>query len=207
MTEKAVSKTVTWGLFAAWVANDLEELATMAGWARSARPRLQERFPAVPERIWERMELSQRDAAVAIGLMGGIMAAASADGARTGGRSPFFRAVLVGFGWHGAVHMAQALAYRGYTPGVLTAPTVVVPYSVWAVRKLKEAGIRSGGGGAVAATLVLFPAAVVGVHALAHRINRPRGRDRARRRAPLLRGRLPRPGRPGVRKDETGRGA
>ncbi|MFD8854333.1 HXXEE domain-containing protein, partial [Streptomyces sp. NPDC059604] len=174
MAEAAVSKTVTWGLFAAWVVNDLEELATMARWARSARPRLQERFPAVPERVWERMELSQRDAAVAIGLMGGLMAAASADGARTGGRSPFFRSVLVGFGWHGAVHMAQALAYRGYTPGVLTAPTVVVPYSVWAVRKLKEAGIRTDGGGrAAAATAVLFPAAVMGVHALAHRINPP----------------------------------
>ncbi|MFB6503744.1 HXXEE domain-containing protein [Streptomyces sp. NPDC002466] len=196
MAETAVSRTVTWGLFAAWVANDLEELVTMARWARSARPRLQERFPAVPERIWERMELSQRDAAVAIGLMGGLMAAASADGARTGGRSPFFRSVLVGFGWHGAVHMAQTLAYRGYTPGVLTAPTVVVPYSVWAVRKLKEAGIRTDGGGrAAAATAVLLPAAVIGVHALAHRINRPRGRDGARRRAPLFRGRLPRPGR------------
>ncbi|MFJ7197158.1 MULTISPECIES: HXXEE domain-containing protein [unclassified Streptomyces] len=176
MAETTVSKAVTWGLFAAWVAHDLEELATMAGWARAARPGLQERFPRVPEALWKRMELSQRDVGVAIGLMGGVMAAASADGARTGGRSPFFRSVLVGFGVHGAAHLAQSLAYRGYTPGVVTAPTVVIPYSVWAVRRLKAAGIRSGGAGATVAALALLPVTVAGVHALAHRINRPRGR-------------------------------
>ncbi|WP_405688741.1 HXXEE domain-containing protein [Streptomyces sp. NBC_00057] len=167
---------MTWGLLAAWVANDLEELATMAGWARSARPRLQERFPKVPERVWARMDLSQRDVDVAIGLMGGVVAAASADGARTGGRSPFFRTVLVGFGLHGAVHMVQSLAYRGYTPGVATAPAVVVPYSLWAVRRLKTAGIEIGGVGAAAATLALLPVAVAGVHGLAHRLNRPHRR-------------------------------
>ncbi|MEV7235451.1 HXXEE domain-containing protein [Streptomyces sp. NPDC051020] len=176
MTETEVSKAVTWGLLAAWVANDLEELATMAGWARSARPRLQKRFPRVPERVWARMELSQRDANVAIGLMGGVMAAASADGARTGGRSPFFRTVLVGFGLHGVVHMAQAVAYRGYTPGVATSPTVVIPYSLWALRRLKAAGIESGGVGTAAAALAFFPVAVAGAHGLARRINRPHGR-------------------------------
>ncbi|WP_405752274.1 HXXEE domain-containing protein [Streptomyces sp. NBC_00012] len=176
MARETVSKAVTWGLFAAWVANDLEELATMAGWTRAARPVFEERFPRVPETVWQRMELSQRDVGVAIGLMGAVMAAASADGARTGGRSPFFRSVLVGFGVHGVAHLAQSLAYRGYTPGVVTAPTVVIPYSVWAVRRLKAAGVGSGGAGATAAALALLPVTVVGVHALAHRINRPRGR-------------------------------
>ncbi|MFE5095799.1 HXXEE domain-containing protein [Streptomyces sp. NPDC056638] len=175
MAEATVSKAVTWGLLAAWVANDLEELATMAGWTRSARPRLQERFPKVPEQVWVRMELSQRDVNVAIGLMGGVVAAASADGARTGGRSPFFRTVLVGFGLHGVVHMAQSLAYRGYTPGVATAPAVVIPYSLWAVRRLKAAGIESGGVGTAAAALALLPVAVTGVHGLARRVGRPHG--------------------------------
>lgn len=121
------------------------------------------------------MELSQRDVNVAIGLMGGVMAAASADGARTGGRSPFFRTVLVGFGLHGVVHMAQALAYRGYTPGVATAPTVVVPYSLWAVRRLKAAGIESGGVGTAAASLAFLPVAVAGVHGLARRLQSAAG--------------------------------
>ncbi|MFF9348515.1 HXXEE domain-containing protein [Streptomyces sp. NPDC014734] len=170
MTRATVSKAVTWGLLAAWAANDLEELATMAGWARSARPELRKRLPRVPERVWARMELSQREVAVAIGLVGVVMAAASADGARTGGRSPFFRTVLVGFGAHGVVHLAQSLAYRGYTPGVVTAPTVVVPYSVWAVRRLRAAGVEVGGTGTTAAASALLPLIVAGAHGLARGI-------------------------------------
>ncbi|MFI6643648.1 HXXEE domain-containing protein [Streptomyces sp. NPDC050504] len=160
---------VTWGLFAAWAVHDAEELATMARWIERARPGLQERFPRVPAAVWERTEISQREVNVAIGAMAGVFAAASAAGARTGGRSRFFRTVLVGFGLHGAVHLAQAALYRGYTPGVLTSPTVVVPYALWAVRRLRAAGVevetvRSAAGG-----LVYFPVAVAGVHALARR--------------------------------------
>ncbi|MEU3216627.1 HXXEE domain-containing protein [Streptomyces sp. NPDC006971] len=175
MAETRVSKAVAWGLLAAWVANDLEELVTMAGWARSAGPRLRERFPRVPERVWARMDLSQREAGVAIGLVGAVVAAASADGARTGGRSPFFRTVLAGFGLHGVAHMAQSLAYRGYTPGVATAPTVVVPYSLWAARRLRAAGIGICAGRVSAVAPVMLPAVVAGAHVLARRITRPRG--------------------------------
>ncbi|MGI5281775.1 HXXEE domain-containing protein [Nonomuraea polychroma] len=70
-----VPATVTWGLLAAWAVHDAEEVATMAGWARKARPRLERRFPNVP---WERLEVSQRHVNVAIGLMGGVMAGAAA---------------------------------------------------------------------------------------------------------------------------------
>jgi len=173
--EAGVPKAVSWGLFAAWAAHDLEELVTMAGWARSARPRLQERFPKVPERVWAPLDLSQREVGVAIGLVGVVVAAASADGARTGGRSPFFRAALAGFGLHGVVHLVQSSAYRGYTPGVATAPAVVVPYSLWAVRRLKAAGIRPGGAAVSAAASSLLPVIVAGAHVLARRITRGRG--------------------------------
>ncbi|MEV8453562.1 HXXEE domain-containing protein [Streptomyces sp. NPDC052095] len=175
MERETVSKAVTWGLLAAWAVHDLEELATMARWARAARPVLRERFPRLPETVLERMEVSQREAGVAIGLMGGLVAAAAADGARTGGRSRFFRAALVGFGAHGGVHLAQSVVYRGYTPGVVTAPVVVVPYTVWALRRLRAAGVGSGGARTGAAALVLLPAALGGVHALARRTGR-RGR-------------------------------
>ncbi|GAA2952448.1 HXXEE domain-containing protein [Streptomyces flavovirens] len=172
MARKAVSGAVTWGLFAAWAVHDAEELATMARWARSARPRLQERFPGVPDRVWRRLDLPQRQVDIAIGLMGGVVAAASAAGSRTGGRSPFFQTVLVGFGLHGAVHLAQSAAYRGYTPGVVTAPLVVIPYTVRAVRHLTAAGVPVRGGRAAATGALLFPVVVAGVHGLARRIGR-----------------------------------
>ncbi|WP_326663443.1 HXXEE domain-containing protein [Streptomyces sp. NBC_00385] len=174
MEEKKVSGAVTWGLLAAWAANDLEEIATMAGWLRTARPELRKRMPWVPERVWRRTALSQREVNTAIGLMGGIVAAAAADGARTGGRSPFFGTVLAGFGLHGVVHLAQSAAYGGYTPGVVTSPTVVIPYSLWALRRLREAGVPVGGGRTVATGLAFLPVAVVGVHTAARLLCRRR---------------------------------
>ncbi|MFB4193887.1 hypothetical protein [Streptomyces carpaticus] len=41
----------------------------------------------------------------------------------------------------GAVHLArQAAAVRGYAPGAATAP-LVVPFTVWARRRLRRAGV------------------------------------------------------------------
>ncbi|WP_336210502.1 HXXEE domain-containing protein [Nonomuraea sp. LPB2021202275-12-8] len=171
-----VPATVTWGLLAAWAVHDAEELATMARWTRSARPRLEQRFPGVP---WQRLEVSQRHVNVAIGLMGGVIAAASAAGARSGGRSPAFQSVLLAFGAHGAMHLAQGAVTRGYTPGLVTAPVVVIPFSVWAWRRLKAAGVPVSAGWAGAA---MFPLVLGGVHALAHAATRPRRFRRDRRR-------------------------
>ncbi|MER7499915.1 HXXEE domain-containing protein [Nonomuraea pusilla] len=166
--EGRVSSAVTWGLLAAWAVHDAEELATMAGWARRARPRLERLFPRVP---WQRLEVSQRQVTTAIALMGGVMAGASALGARTGGRSPVFQAALAGFGAHGVVHLAQAAVTRGYTPGVVTSPLVVIPFSLWAWRRLRESGVAAGAGGATAAGLAALPAVAAGVHVLAHALS------------------------------------
>lgn len=171
-TGAGVGPAVTWGLFAAWAVHDAEELATMARWIERARPGLQERFPRVPAEVWERIEISQREVNVAIGAMAGVVAAASAAGARTGGRSGFFQAAMVGFGLHGALHLAQAALYRGYTPGVLTSPTVVIPYSLWAVRRLRAAGVEVATARSAASGLVYLPVAVAGVHALAGKVRK-----------------------------------
>ncbi len=164
---------MAWGLLAAWAVHDAEELATMARWTREARPWLEERFPGVP---WERVEVSQAHVNTAIGLVGGVVAGAAALGARTGGRSGVFQAALAGFGVHGMVHLAQAALVRGYTPGVVTAPVVVIPYAVWAWRRLRDAGvpIRPAGAGVAA-----FPLVLAGVHALAHALVTHRRRRRA----------------------------
>ncbi|WP_406673116.1 HXXEE domain-containing protein [Nonomuraea sp. N2-4H] len=163
---------VAWGLLGAWVVHDAEELATMARWTRQARPRLESCFPGVP---WERFEVSQAHVNAAIGLMGGVVAGAAALGARTGGRSPVFQAALAGFGVHGVLHLAQAALVRGYVPGVVTAPLVVLPYAVWAWRRLRAAEVpvtsRTGG-------LAALPLVLAGVHALAHALTGRRGNSK-----------------------------
>lgn len=96
----------------AWAIHDAEELATMAGWVERPRPRLDRQLPWVPVGVWERFSVSRKHSAVAIGLMGCLVAAAAARGARTGGRSPLFQAVLTGFGVHTVPHVASAVLTR-----------------------------------------------------------------------------------------------
>ncbi|MFI6702766.1 HXXEE domain-containing protein [Streptomyces sp. NPDC050509] len=167
------SRAVTWGLLAAFVVHDLEELATMPGWADAQVDRLREAHPQVPERVWSAIRVTPGHAATAIGLMGLVVGTAAADGARTGGKSPFFQTVLAGFGLHAATHLAQSAALRGYTPGVVTAPLVVAPFSLWAWRELRRAGVLGEVDTRRALTsAALFPAGILGVHAAAYGIRR-----------------------------------
>ncbi|WP_051779004.1 HXXEE domain-containing protein [Streptomyces sp. NRRL S-241] len=171
----AISRgAVTLGLLAAWTVHDLEEVATMTHWTRTRIPVLRERHPRVPDRIWRRLEaVDGREFATAVGVMGLVVAAASADGYRTGGRSAFYQASLNGFGLHGLVHVAQAAATRGYTPGVVTSPLLVVPFTLWARGRLRRAGVlRPARARDIVSGLALAGAATAASHAVARRIRR-----------------------------------
>ncbi|TCC06070.1 HXXEE domain-containing protein [Kribbella soli] len=123
---------LAWGLLAAWIVHDLEELATMPSFSQQ---------PDLPAPLTKVLPMSRSEAATAIGLTGVAIAAASAAGAATGGRSKFFQASLMGFGLHAGTHLAQSAVLRRYTPGLITTPLVVIPFSVWAWRRLKTEGV------------------------------------------------------------------
>lgn len=164
MSLKRVPTTVTWGLFVAWVIHDTEELVAIPRWLNHARPRLERRMTAVPASMWSRFSGSQEHTTLAICLMGGLIAAASAAGSRTNGHSPFYQAVLTGFGAHVVVpHIASAVVTGGYTPGLLTAPTVVAPFSWWAWRKLRAADVEKAK--LPAGALALVPISIGAAHA------------------------------------------
>ncbi|MGW6445261.1 HXXEE domain-containing protein [Lentzea sp. NPDC055074] len=164
-----VSKAATWGLLAVWAAHETEEVLTMARWLRDNVPLLRQRFPRVPERVWARLseDVSPAQVRTAIGVMGLVMAAASAAGARTGGRSPFYQAALAGYGWHGVVHLVQSAGLGRYTPGVATSPVIVVPFAWWAWRELRRSGVSPRLGRASLLAGLLFPASLAGAHVVA----------------------------------------
>lgn len=87
-----------------------------------------------------------------------------------------------GFGLHGLVHLAQAAATRGYTPGAVSSPLVVVPFALWARARLRRAGV-SGPARVrdVAAGLGLAAVATAGAHAAAGRPRRAGGASFPRR--------------------------
>ncbi|OKI77841.1 hypothetical protein AMK11_30985 [Streptomyces sp. CB02414] len=170
--DEKVGAAVTLGLLAAWALHDAEELATVPGWWRRELPALRERFPTVPEAVWRRAgSVDGREFAVAVGAMAALVAAASAAGRLTGGRSAAYQTALNAFGLHGLVHLAQAVAVRGYTPGSATSPLVVVPFTLWARHRLRRAGVlRATRPRDLAVGLGLAAAATVGAHAVARRL-------------------------------------
>ena len=97
--------------------------------------------------------------------MGALVAAASVDGMRTGGRGRFFQWSLNAFGWHGIGHLAASAVLRGYTTGVVTSPVIVVPYWLWAIRTLRRDGIQIST--RPDASLLLLAPLLLAAHALA----------------------------------------
>lgn len=164
-SSSTVPKAATWGLLVAFVVHDAEELATMPEWTRRMSDELSVRYPGLPPQLLSALRMSPAHAATAIGLVGAVVAAAAYDGARTGGRSAFYQTVLAGFGMHSVSHVGQSIAARGYTPGVVTAPLVVAPFSWWAWNRLTEAGVvKPSSTKANVTTALAVPALLVGAH-------------------------------------------
>lgn len=162
-----MSPAVTWGLLAAWAVHDAEEWLTMSGWTVRAAERAQRQFPRVSPRLWSLVRMSRLRVTVAVLSVGVLIAVAAGAGAGTDGRSALYQAVLIGFGLHSVVHLGQSVAYRGYTPGVVTAIVVVAPFSWWAWHRLRQAGVADAGGGAVLTVVILFPVTMITAHLVA----------------------------------------
>lgn len=167
---------VAYGLFAAWALHDAEEVAFGPRWMRENLPRLRERFPAVPEPVWRALgSVDDREFRAAVAVMAGIVGSAAVAGVRSGGRSAFFQGALNGFGLHGLVHLAQAAVVRGVTPGSVTSPVLVIPFTLWARGRLRKAGVlRPVRARDVATGLALAAGATAVSHAVAQRVTRRR---------------------------------
>ena len=161
----------TTGLFGAWLAHDLEELATMSESSRVLMKRLPGWLP-VPASLRDQ-GLTDRYLATGIATVGVVVAAAALRGYRTQGRSTFYQNALLGFGLHGFGHIGLSLLVGGYASGVATSPTVVIPFWLWAARTLDQAGVPNRRSVPVAITLTAV--SIAGGHLAAYLItkNRP----------------------------------
>jgi hypothetical protein len=105
---------VTWGLFLAWALHDAEELATMPGWGRPEPGPVSGDTSLGPRPGLGPAGRDRRHVTAAIAMMGGLMLAAAARGAQTGGRSVAYQTALTGFGLHAVSHLGQSVVVRGY---------------------------------------------------------------------------------------------
>lgn len=150
----------TAGLFYAWLGNDIEEYLTMPG---EKHPMLAHfNLGTDPDGA-----LSRDQVDVALTMVGAVFAAASVDGYRTQGRSPFYQACLYGFGMHGFIHLASVVAARRYTSGAVTALPVILPFWAFSNRALRASGVEPK---PHRWTIVAFAPVGLGVHYAAKHI-------------------------------------
>jgi hypothetical protein len=149
-------RRVAWTFPIAFALHDLEEVLTAGRWQATAEDVVRRRFGTVPPGLRRLLDVSPRQMTIAVGVVGVGVGAASAvaladlrRAARTGpvepaaglGAQRLFRAVLMAYSAHGLTHLASSVLLRAYTPGVVTVPLVIAPYSVWAWRTLLHAGV------------------------------------------------------------------
>ena len=128
--------TVPLSLALSFLANDGEELLTIV-------PSLPETLDRVSERTAGRVpipgllrDIDQTHINVGVAMMGALCAAAVADGVRSRGRGALYQDFQWVFGLHGLSHIGASLVTKGYTTGVLSSPTVVLPQFAYVMRAL-----------------------------------------------------------------------
>jgi hypothetical protein len=137
-----VSNSTTGSRLARWVwaapvvfaVHDGEELVTMVPWLRAHRAML----PAVMQPL-AGVTRTQLALAMAV-LFLGLLAAAThgAHQVRRGLRPTIFLLLAGALVGNGLTHLGQALVFRGYTPGLITALLIVLPYGYWLGRELQS---------------------------------------------------------------------
>lgn len=128
-------RVVPLALLAAWLVNDAEEWFAMGPWSVKHADQVRKLPVHLP---WPDEGMSDRQAHLAIGMVGVGVLAATAAGVATAGKSSFYRSASLAFGSHSLAHIGQSLIFRDYTPGVFTGACVVLPYWVWMEARRKR---------------------------------------------------------------------
>jgi hypothetical protein len=133
-------RRVIWAGPAVFLIHDLEELATIGDWTRLHGDRLPEVF-----RFLLPVRTAEFGVAVAALLLVFIAAAWLADRAKgEGGRAvDFFVLLIAVVGTNALGHVAQAILFGGYVPGLFTAVLLGLPYACWGLLAVRRSGISS----------------------------------------------------------------
>jgi hypothetical protein len=129
-----------WAGPAVFLLHDLEELATIEDWTRLHGDRL----PAALRFLFP-VSTAEFGVAIAALLLVFITAAWLAGRARgEGGRAVDFFVLLVAvLGTNALGHVAHAILFGAYVPGLFTAVLLGLPYACWGLATVARSGSRS----------------------------------------------------------------
>ncbi len=130
------SKALIWSFPLAFLLHDLEEILTMETFVRATRE-------SIPPLLRDLAEIKTPQVGLAVAIELVLITFSSLLASRAARNMHLFTLLLAGFYIHALGHLASALALRRYTPGVITALLVVLPFSRYVSRRLEHAGIIS----------------------------------------------------------------
>lgn len=152
-------RVVIWAFPAAFLLHDIEEILTMERHARQYPP-------PVPAAFRDLARVTTPQVVVAVAYEFVLCCAVSALTTRRLRRglamNLYATAVAILF-LNVLTHLGQSLRARHYTPGLLTAPTIALPYTLYLCRRLRRAGLldrRALGGALVGGGLAGLPVVV-----------------------------------------------
>jgi len=135
---------VIWMLLIVFVLHDLEEIIVVENWLIRHRERLARSIPAFLQKTFQPMlSMSTAQFSVAVTCIFAVLSAAVLLTVLTwqaGTYLPFFLVCLHVLFLHVFTHIGQSLLFRTYTPGVVTAVVLVLPYSVYTYYRLLAEG-------------------------------------------------------------------
>jgi len=137
--------TLLWMFPLVFIVHDLEEVLSVESFMLKRREQV---FTILPQRLSEillkQFSRTSKQFAVAVGFILIFVLVATFLGAKSvnNGETPLWFLVLnIVFFVHVFTHIGQAIVIRGYTPGVITAALLVLPYSSYTFYKLFESGL------------------------------------------------------------------
>lgn len=135
---------VIWMFLIVFVLHDLEEIIVVENWLIRHRERLARSIPAFLQKTLQPMlSMSTAQFSVAVTCIFAVLSAAVLLTVLTwqaGTYLPFFLVCLHVLFLHVFTHIGQSLLFRTYTPGVVTAVVLVLPYSVYTYYRLFAEG-------------------------------------------------------------------
>ena len=136
VSERVSLRTWIWLAPGIFLVHDVEELATAEGWLRSHATELPVALQARADTV------TTSRLAVSVAVLLGLFVIAAWDGARrakVGKRSWPFLLAAGALAGNALTHLAQAIYFGGYTPGIVSAVLVCMPYAILLERALERA--------------------------------------------------------------------
>jgi hypothetical protein len=167
--------TLIWLFPLFFLIHDLEEILTVESFMAKKRDKVISMLPKrVGQFVLKQFSMTTKQFTVAVGVIFVFVMLGTILGieAISNGKAPvWFLAVNIVFFVHVFTHAGQSVIMHGYTPGVISAVVLTLPYSWYAFHRLFQVGLVDWNGILVSApfSLLIIPVTII-AHTMGRRI-------------------------------------